>query len=96
MAIDESNLTKGQIRKLNAVRKSGGGRLGEDVFTKWMAQKASSPAARRADAVAEKIVVALAGLADDPKVKLGRYGYTIRRARGKGASGFVATKNAKP
>ena len=28
--------------------------------------------------------------------KLGNYGYTIRRARGKGVSGFVVTKNAKP
>ncbi len=38
----------------------------------------------------------LAGFAGDRSFNLGVYGYTIRRARGKGASGFVATKNQKP
>ena len=95
VAIDVTTLTSGQVRKLNALRKSVGDALGEKVFGKWLAKQAQASAARRADPVAETIKKALAAVEDDPKFKLGRYGYTIRRARGKGASGFVATKNAK-
>ncbi len=32
MAIDETGLTKGQVRKLNALRKSVGDDLAEEVF----------------------------------------------------------------
>ena len=95
MAIDETNLTKGQIRKLNALRKSVGNELGEEVFTKWCAQQARATAARTADPVAVKIEQALAELADDRTFRLGNYGYTVRRARGKGTSGFTVTRNGK-
>ena len=96
MAIDETTLTKGHRRKLNALRKSVGDKLGEEVFSKWKALHDKKPAARRADPVAEKIEQALAGFVDDRSFRLGNYGYTVRRARGKGQSGFVATKNGKP
>ena len=96
MGINESKLTKGQARKLNALRKSVGDALAEEVFGKWLAQQANTSDGPKPDAVASKIEEALAGFADDPTFKLGNYGYTIRRARGKGASGFVATKNEKP
>ena len=95
MAMDESTLTKGQSRKLNALRKSVGDALGEEVFLKWIAQQAAA-SAPKPDAVAVKIEGALAGFRNDKSINLGVYGYTIRRARGKGASGFVATKNQKP
>ena len=94
MAINESTLTKGQLRKLNALRKSVGDALGEDVFAKWLAQPTQAKAPK-VDPVAAKIEEALAGFADDRSFNLSVYGYTIRRARGKGASGFVATKNQK-
>lgn len=93
MAIDESTLTKGQLRKLGALRRYVGDELGEEAFGKWMAQQT---AAVKADPVAQKIEEALAGFAGDNSFRLGNYGYTVRRARGKGASGFSATKNAKP
>ncbi len=96
MAIDETTLTKSQARKLNALRKSVGDALGEEVFTKWLARQDSQSAAGRADPVAEKIQEALADFVDDRTFRLGNYGYTVRRARGKGRSGFVATKNGKP
>ena len=95
MAIDEQTLTKGQARKLTALRRSVGDELGEEVFGKWLAQQAAA-SGPKADPVAIKIEEALAGFAGDQKFNLGVYGYTVRRARGKGASGFVATKNAKP
>ena len=96
MAIRESKLTKGQVRKLNALRKSVGAELGDEVFGKWLAQQAMAPAVPKPDPVSVKIEKALAGFASDRSFKLGNYGYTIRRARGKGASGFVASKNEKP
>ena len=94
MTINDGKLTKGPLRKLNALRKSVGDELGEEVFAKWLAQQAGASAAK-VDPVAVKIEDALGGFADDRSFNLGVYGYTIRRARGKGATGFVATKNQK-
>ncbi len=96
MAIDETGLTKGQARKLNALRKSVGDELAEEVFAKWLERGAVSQAKSKPDPVAMKIVNALAGFENDPKFKLGNHGYTLRRAKGKGASGFIAYKNEKP
>ena len=96
MTIDEKNLTKGQIRKLNALRKSVGDELGEEVFGKWLVQVKRAAAKPKPDPVAVKIEEALADFASDGTFRLGNYGYTIRRSRGKGASGFVAVKNDKP
>ena len=36
MSIDQSTLTKGQIRKLNALRKSVGNVIADVAFGKWM------------------------------------------------------------
>ena len=96
MAINETRLAKGQVRKLNALRKSVGNELGEEVFSKWLAQQATAVGKSMPDPVALKIEEALAGFVDERSFRLGNYGYTIRRARGKGVSGFVVTKNAKP
>ena len=96
MAIDETELTKGQVRKLNALRKSVGDDLAEDVFAKWLERRKALQAEGGADAVAVKIAGALAEFKNDPKFKLGNHGYTVRRAKGKGASGFVVFKNEKP
>ena len=96
MEVNEGKLTKGQVRKLNALRKSVGDALGEEVFGKWLAQRAKAAALPKADPVAVKIGEALARYAEDKSFRLGNYGYTIRRARGKGVSGFVVTKNKKP
>ena len=90
MAIDETGLTKGQVRKLNALRKSVGDDLAEEVFARWLEREAASQARTKPDPVAMKIVEALAGFENDPKFNLGNYGYTLRRAKGKGASGFIA------
>ena len=96
MAIDETELTKVQVRKLNALRKSVGDELAEEVFAKWLERGAASQAKSKPDPVAMKIVNALVGFENDPKFNLGHHGYTLRRAKGKGASGFIAYKNEKP
>jgi hypothetical protein len=92
MAIDETELTKGQIRKLNALRKSVGDTIAEAAFKKWLGQQESNEQAIKADPVAETILKALEPLAKDKGLNLGRYGYSIKRARGKGAKGFVVTR----
>ncbi len=93
MAIKESTLPKGQLRKLNALRKSIGDKLGEEAFAKWMKEQAKPVA--QTDPVAEKVLEALKPLEKDKSIKLGNYGYVIRRAKGKGAKGFITKKFVK-
>lgn len=95
MAIAGKALTKGQLRKLNALKKSVGDQIGEQAFAKWLKQQSSSKQNERIDLVAQKIKQALSVLAMDKNVRLGNLGYSIRRAKGKGASGFVVTKIEK-
>jgi hypothetical protein len=95
MAIDETGLTKGQVRKLNALRKSIGDKLAEEAFSKWMKEQAKAAPAETVDAVAEKILEVLKPLEDDKSIKLGNWGYAIRRAKGHSAKGFTVTKIVK-
>ncbi len=92
MAIDEKGLTKGEIRMLNALRKSIGDKLADEAFSKWLKEKQSARTEVRADPVAAKIAEALKPLSKDKSVNLGRYGYSIKRARGKGAKGIVVAR----
>ena len=91
MTIDHSTLTKGQIRKLNALRKSVGDDIAEDAFGKWIKTQSKTPKDVN-DPVADALVAALSRLTSDKSFKLGAKGYVVRRAKGKGASGFVAQK----
>jgi len=91
MTIDQSTLTKGQVRKLNALRKSLGNDIAEDAFGKWMKSQSKTPKEVR-DPVADALVAALSNLSSDKTFRLGPKGYVVRRAKGKGASGFVAQK----
>jgi len=91
MSIDQSALTKGQIRKLNALRKSIGDDIAENAFSKWMKSQTKTPKEVR-DPVADTLVTALSHLQNDKSFNLGAKGYVVRRSKGKGASGFVASK----
>ena len=91
MTIDQSTLTKGQIRKLNALRKSVGNDIADVAFGKWMETQIKTPK-DVSDPVADALVAALSNLTSDKGFKLGTKGYVVRRAKGKGASGFVAQK----
>ena len=92
MAIKEKTLNKGQIRKLNALRKSIGVKLGEEAFGKWLKEQAKAIPKIQSDPVAEKLLSAVKSLEKDKKIKLGNRGYVIKRAKGKGAKGFVVQK----
>ena len=97
MAIKETSLNKGQIRKLNALRKSVGVKIGEEAFGKWLKEQAKAKAVPKvqSDPVAEKILDAVKSLEKDKTVKLGNRGYVVKRAKGKGAKGFVVQKIVK-
>ena len=95
MAIKETSPNKGQIRKLNALRKSIGVKLGEDAFGKWLKEQAKAVPKVQPDLVAEKILNAVKSLEKDKTVKLGNRGYVIKRSKGKGAKGFVVQKIVK-
>jgi hypothetical protein len=91
MSIDQTTLTKGQIRKFTALRKSVGDDIAEGAFGKWMKTQSKTPKDAR-DPVADALVAALSNLTSDKSFRLGRKGYVVRRAKGKGASGFAAQK----
>ena len=42
--IDEGALTKGQVRKLNALRKSVGDEIGEMAFAAWLSSQSAATA----------------------------------------------------
>ena len=91
MSLDLSTLTKGQTRKLNALRKSLGNEIADAAFAKWMKTQTKEETFQ-VDPVAEKIKAALASLEHDKAFRLGSKGYNIKRSKGKGASGFTVSK----
>src|SRR5262249_24475127 len=79
--VDISNLSKGQQRKLNALRKSLCDEIANRAFAGWME---SQPADGRVlDKNASKIVEALQPLIEDGRLRIPRGGYIVRRGRGR-------------
>jgi len=88
MSIDHSTLTKGQVRKLNALRKSVGDDIAEDAFSKWMKSQSQTPKEVR-DPVADALVAALDQFKDDKTFRLGAKGYVVKRSKGKVRQGSL-------
>lgn len=80
--IDEGALTKGQLRKLNALRKSVGDEIGERAFAEWLAAQPVA-GAPEGDPNAEAIATALWRMIEKDEVKIPRGGYLVRRGRGR-------------
>ena len=78
--IDENSLTKGQSRKLDALRKSVGNEIGEQAFVAWLT---SQSAAVKADVNAALIVDTLWPLVQQGTLAIPRGGYLVRRGRGR-------------
>ena len=91
MIIDHFTPNKGQVRKLKALRKSVGNDIADLAFGEWMKNQSKSPKEVR-DPVADPLVAALSNLISDKRFKLETKGYVVRRAKGKGASGFAVQK----
>ena len=79
--IDQSTLTKGQLRKLTALRKSVGDEIGERTFAEWLASQGGAD--RKADGNAALIVDTLWPLVEHGTLAIPRGGYRIRRGRGR-------------
>ena len=77
--IDESLLSKGDLRKLNALRKSLGDSIAEDAFAKWLAKKESG---ETSDPNVKLIETAMAPLSGKMSIPRGT-AYAIRRGRGR-------------
>ncbi len=81
--LDESTLTKMQIRKLNALRKSIGDDLGTKAFTEWLSSQASK-VEEPVDKTAEAVAAAVMALISKGTIRpLPRGGYLIKRGRGR-------------
>ena len=78
--IDESLLTKGQLRKLTALRKSLGPTIADQAFTKWLTQ---SVKAAEADKDEQIIADTLWGLIEEGRLSIQRGGYVVRRGHGR-------------
>ena len=79
--IDESGLTKGQLRKLRALRNSVGDEIAERAFAEWLAKQQT--ASGKADGNAATIVDTLWPLVEQGTLAIPRSGYLIRRGRGR-------------
>ena len=78
--IDLATLTKGQARKLNALRKSLGAGIADKAFTEWM-KSDGSQGASEADKSGQLIADTLAPLVQSGKLRIPRGGYAITRGR---------------
>jgi hypothetical protein len=79
--VNEGDLSKGELRKLNALRKSLGDEIAERAFAEWQENHGANGAT--ADRNANTIVEALQPLIEDGKLRIPRGGYILRRGRGR-------------
>ena len=79
----EAALTKGELRKLNALKKSVGDKVGEKAFLQWLRNKTKSATAVPRDRNAEMIADTLDKLVQGSGIRLPRGGYLVTRGRGR-------------
>ena len=80
---NETGLTKGQLRKLNALRKSIGDKLGTAAFADWLATVAVGKPTKPVDKVAERIAEAVTAVIKEKKLTIPQGGYLLKRGRGR-------------
>lgn len=77
---DDKALTKGEIRKLNALRKSIGDELGDEAFAKWYSQR------KREESSTDPNIALIEGALNPliKKISIARgSAYAVRRGRGR-------------
>lgn len=82
MQIDESTLTKMQLRKLHALRNSVGDEIGDRAFLDWLSSQ-SAAAGAAPDENAALIADTLWPLIQQGTLVIPRGGYLLRRGRGR-------------
>ncbi len=78
----QTNLTKGQIRKLNALRKSVGPDIGERAFAQWL-KRANAERGTAEDKTSTQIAEAIQTALGRKGLSIPRGGYLIKRGRGR-------------
>jgi len=78
--VDKRSLTKGEIRKLNALKKSIGDKLGAEAFAKWYANRETNK--ESSDPNIALIENALNPLIKKIRIPRGS-AYAVRRGRGR-------------
>ena len=78
--IEEAALTKGQLRKLTALRRSVGPAIADEAFSKWLEQAVEAP---ETDRNAEIISNALWDMIQEGRLSIRQGGYVVRRGRGR-------------
>ena len=81
--INQAALTKGELRKLNALRKSVGDKIADQAFMKWLQGKSKDGAAATRDRNAEMITETLGKLVQSGGLRIPRGGYLVTRGRGR-------------
>lgn len=81
-AVDEAMLTKGELRKLNALRKSVGNDIGERAFVTWYERKQAGTKEDAGDPNVTIIQDALGKVIGKLRFPRGG-GYQVRRGRGR-------------
>ena len=87
---DETELPKGQQRKLNALRKSLGEDIANRAFGQWLRAQEKGNAGP-VDKTGELIEERLASLVKEKKISIPRGGYLLTRGRGR----VIVTRTAK-
>ncbi len=80
--LDEKALTKGEVRKLNALRKSVGEDVGEKAFVECLRKKPTvmiEPEDKNAVLIADTLIP----LIQKNRLQIPRGGYLVRRGRGR-------------
>ena len=82
--IDESKLSKGERRKLNALRKSVGDSIAERAFRRWQATRPAGTGELPKDPTAEAIAATVMELLRRRRIgSLPRAGLRLKRGRGR-------------
>ena len=81
--INEASLNKGELRKLNALRKSLGTKIADRAFSRWLKQRVKVGPAVARDRNAELIADALCQLVENSGLRIPRGGYAVTRGRGR-------------
>ncbi len=78
----QKELTKGQVRKLNALRKSVGEDIGTKAFNQWLKTQKKDEE-ENLDKTAEAIAGDLVALIKEKNLAIPRGGYLLKRGRGR-------------
>ncbi len=82
VAFDESQLKKGEVRKLNGLRKSLGEEIANKAFAQWLSSQ-TTDVGEEVDKNAELIADVLVDQINQGKLRIPRGGYLVRRGRGR-------------